>query len=93
MKLRNAPLARRALLLSLLLAGGAEAQVDTTPQQGLAEHPARHYSIVGVDIVIAPGKRIAGGSIEVRDGLIVDVRKGRYVAPGATLRVLSRPTE
>ncbi|MFO1496647.1 MAG: amidohydrolase family protein [Lysobacterales bacterium] len=85
MKLRNAPLARRALLLSLLLAGGAEAQVDTTPQQGLAEHPARHYSIVGVDIVIAPGKRIAGGSIEVRDGLIVDVRKGRYVAPGATL--------
>lgn len=74
---------RSLLAFALLLAGAAAAQVDTTPQQGLAEKPSRHYAIVGADIVVAPGKRIQDGTLEVRDGLIVGARAGRRAPAGA----------
>lgn len=82
---RRQRVARSSLFLSLCLAAHAQAQVSTTPQQGLAEHPARHYSVVDAAIVVAPGQRIERGSVEIKDGLIVDVRAGRHAAPGATL--------
>jgi hypothetical protein len=37
-------------------------------------HTPRHASIVDARIVVRPGKVIESGSIEMRDGLIVDVR-------------------
>ncbi|MGE4070859.1 MAG: amidohydrolase family protein [Lysobacterales bacterium] len=77
---------RTALAVALsLVAGSLAAQISTTPQQGLAEHTPRHTSIVDARIVIAPGKVIENGSVEVRDGLIVDVRAGRREAPGAVI--------
>jgi imidazolonepropionase-like amidohydrolase len=76
---------RSLLAVALLFAGAAEAQVDTTPQQGLAEKPSRHYAIVGADIVVAPGKRIEDGTLEVRDGVIVAARAGRQAPAGATV--------
>ena len=63
----------------------AHAQISTTPQQGLAEHTPRHANIVGARIVVAPGKVIDNGSIEIRDGLVADVRSGRFEAPGAVV--------
>jgi imidazolonepropionase-like amidohydrolase len=74
---------RSLLAVALLLAGAAEAQVDTTPQQGLAEKPSRHYAIVGAAIMVAPGKRIEDGTLEVRDGVVVAARAGRRVPAGA----------
>lgn len=75
---------RTALVIaSSMLAATSAAQISTTPQQGLAEHTPRHASIVDARIVVAPGQVIENGSVELRDGLIVDVRAGRREAPGA----------
>lgn len=77
---------RTALALALsLVAANLAAQISTAPQQGLAEHTPRHTSIVYARIVVAPGKVIENGSVEIRDGLIVDVRAGRREAPGAVV--------
>jgi imidazolonepropionase-like amidohydrolase len=78
---------RSALALALAVAaiGVADAQVTTTPQQGVAVNTPRHASIVDARIVVAPGEVIERGSIEVRDGLIVDVRAGRREAAGAVV--------
>jgi imidazolonepropionase-like amidohydrolase len=77
---------RSALTIALsLVAGSLAAQISTTPQQGLAEHTPRHTSIVDARIVVAPGKVIENGSVEIRDGLIVAVRAGRHEAPGAVV--------
>ncbi|GMU42623.1 MAG: amidohydrolase family protein [Xanthomonadales bacterium] len=69
--------------LALACAGDVAAQVSSAPQQGLATHTPRHASIVDARIVVRPGEVIANGSLEVRDGLVVGVRSGRHVAPGA----------
>lgn len=74
-----------AWALSLTLLGGAHAQQSTTPQQGLAVHTPRHTSIVDARIVVRPGEVIERGSVELRDGLIVDVRPGRREAVGAVV--------
>ena len=71
--------------LAVLGIGAADAQISTTPQQGLAEHTPRHVSIVAARIVTRPGVVIADGSIELVDGIIVDVRAGRREAPGAVV--------
>ena len=78
---------RRALAwaLSLVCIGTVDAQVSTTPQQGVAVNTPRHTSIVDARIVVRPGEVIENGSIELRDGLIVDVRAGRHEAPGAVV--------
>ncbi len=78
---------RRALAWALSVAciGAVDAQVSTTPQQGLATHTPRHISIVDARIVVRPGEVIENGSIELRDGLIVDVRAGRREAAGAVI--------
>ena len=70
-------------IAAVLSGSAAHAQISTTPQQGLAEHTPRHASIVGARIVVAPGKVIESGSIEIRNGLVADVRSGRHAAPGA----------
>ena len=74
-----------AWALSIAIVGAADAQVSTTPQQGLASRTPRHTSIVDARIVVRPGEVIERGSIEMRDGLIVDVRSGRREAPGAVV--------
>lgn len=77
---------RSALAVALsLIAGSVSAQISTTPQQGLAEHTPRHSSIVDARIVVSPGQVIENGSVELRDGRIVDVRSGRHEAPGAVV--------
>ena len=78
---------RRALAwaLSVAVIGSADAQISTTPQQGLAAHTPRHTSIVDARIVVRPGNVIERGSIEMRDGVIVDVRAGRREAAGAVV--------
>jgi imidazolonepropionase-like amidohydrolase len=78
---------RRALVAALLSAASSagNAQISTTPQQALAVNTPRHASIVDAEIMLAPGKSITNGSIEIRDGLIVDVRAGHHEAPGATV--------
>ena len=78
---------RRALAwaLSLVCIGNVDAQVSTTPQQGVAVNTPRHTSIVAARIVVRPGEVIENGSVELRDGLIVDVRAGRREAPGAVV--------
>jgi len=70
-------------IAAVLSGSAAHAQISTTPQQGLAEHTPRHASIVGARIVVAPGKVIESGSIEIRNGLVADVRSGRHAAAGA----------
>ena len=72
-------------IAAVLSGSAAHAQISTTPQQGLAEHTPRHASIVGARIVVAPGKVIESGSIEIRNGLVADVRSGRREAPGAVV--------
>jgi imidazolonepropionase-like amidohydrolase len=74
-----------AWALSIAVIGVADAQISTTPQQGLAVHTPRHTSIVDARIVVRPGEVVERGSIELRDGLIVDVRAGRREAPGAVV--------
>ncbi len=74
-----------AWALSIAAVGVADAQISTTPQQGLAKHTPRHASIVDARIVVRPGEVIERGSIEMRDGIIVDVRAGRREAPGAVV--------
>jgi len=77
---------RHALVVALsIVAGGASAQISTTPQQGLAQHTPRHTSIVDARVVVGPGVVIERGSVELRDGLIVDVRAGRREAPGSVV--------
>lgn len=74
-----------ALALSIAAVGFVDAQISTTPQQGVAMNTPRHASIVDARIVVAPGEVIERGSIELRDGVIVDVRAGRREAPGAVV--------
>jgi imidazolonepropionase-like amidohydrolase len=74
-----------ALALAFVVVGAADAQISSTPQQGVAVNTPRHASIVNARIVARPGEVIDSGSIEVRDGLIVDVRAGRREAPGAVV--------
>ena len=45
--------------------------------KAFAAHTPRHTGIVDARIVVRPGNVIERGSIEMRDGVIVDVRAGR----------------
>jgi N-acetylglucosamine-6-phosphate deacetylase len=66
--------AARAAIFLCALASAVRAQSPTTrPPSGLREHTPSAHALVNARIVIAPGRVIEGGTLIVRDGLIVDV--------------------
>ena len=67
------------------LPGGADAQVSTTPAEGLHENPPRAHALTNARLVVAPGRVIEHGCLVVRDGLIAEV--GPDVKPPADARV------
>lgn len=80
-----------ALVLTLA-AGQAAAQQSTVPSEGITARPPRHFALQHARIVTEPGKVIAEGTIEIRDGRIVSVQAGRHAPAGAAVRDLQGKT-
>lgn len=80
-----------ALLLTFA-AGQSAAQQSTVPSEGLTARPPRHVALQHARIVTEPGKVIADGTIEIRDGRIVAVGSGRQSPRGAAVRDLQGKT-
>ena len=63
-----------------LVCGGER---DTHPTLGIQSRAPQFHAITGLEIISGPGKRIPNGTILLRDDVIVAVREGRHVPPGA----------
>jgi imidazolonepropionase-like amidohydrolase len=83
-----------AFVSALLLLGTATsvAQTGTVPSEGVASRPVRHLLLTNARIVPEPGRVIANGSIELRDGRVVSVHDGRPTIRGAAERDLGGKT-
>lgn len=72
----------------LLVAGGAlQAQVSSTPVEGLREASPRVHAITGARVVTAPGAVIERGAVMLRDGVIVAVGAEATVKIPADARI------
>ena len=73
---------RRPLALSFF-ALTALAPAQAPPANGPAETDLGHWALVGGDVVVRPGERIANATLVLDKGLVVSVAPGAAAPPGA----------
>src|SRR6185437_7908649 len=76
-----------AACLTLPLAASLAAAPRTTPPAGLRENTPSTHAFVGGKLVIAPGKVIEGGTLLIRDGVIVAAGAGADLGVPSEARV------
>ena len=74
-----------AAWLTLPLAASSAAAPRTTPPAGLRENTPSTHAFLGGKLVIAPGKAIEGGTLLIRDGVIVAAGADVAVPPEARI--------
>ena len=83
-----------ALTVSLLVAGGLDAQqaTRTEPVEGLRDNSTGYHALVGARVVTAPGRVIDDATIVIRDGIIRSVARDADAPAGARVWDLSGHT-
>lgn len=76
-------------LLLLALLTPAQASGQTEPVEGLRESPAGVHALTGADVVTAPGDRLEGATIVIRDGVVESVGIGVEIPSDARIHDLS----
>ena len=71
------------LFASVAAAGSASAQTSTERNDGQREYTPRWHALTGARLVLAPGNVVEGGTLVMRDGLIVAAGKDVAVPAGA----------
>ncbi|MGD2070289.1 MAG: amidohydrolase family protein [Gemmatimonadota bacterium] len=74
-----------ALTVSLLLAGGLDAQqaTRTEPVEGIRDNTTGYHALVGARVVTAPGRALDDATIVIRDGIIQSVGRNQDAPAGA----------
>jgi imidazolonepropionase-like amidohydrolase len=76
----------RVLVLSALIPGATMAQQGRPPAEEKELAPvSRTYAITNVTIIQAPGRKVEGGTLVIKDGLIQAAGKGIAVPAGAVV--------
>ncbi|RVU47588.1 amidohydrolase family protein [Rubrivivax rivuli] len=72
----------------ITLAPPAAAQIGTERLQGLRDNTPRWHAITGARLVLAPGRVVEGGTLVMKDGVIVAAGTGVAVPAGARVWAL-----
>ena len=80
------------VVAGVVLTGTAAAQQRTTPAFGLHENTPRVHAFTGANVIVAPGTRLEGGTVIVRDGIIEAVGEAPTIPADARVWALDGRT-
>ena len=80
------------IVAGLVLTGSIAAQQRTTPAFGLHENTPRVHAFTGANVIVAPGVRLEGGTVIIRDGIIEAVGEAPAIPADARVWALQGRT-